>query len=71
MNEKPQIGRAPPPEAIAEAKQHPGSWVYEILGSYGPDEAVPPDAVHGAWKVDQDGQIVGDFIPNPNFREPS
>ena len=71
MNEKPQMGRVPPPRAIEEAKNNPGGWVYEIRGSYAPDEAVPPHAIVGAWKVDKDGRIVGDFIPNPNFREQS
>jgi hypothetical protein len=30
---------------------------------------VPPAAVVGAWKVDERGKIVGDFIPNPNYRK--
>lgn len=57
------------PEALkAEAKTRPGGWVYEIVGEYGPDDAVPPSAIRGAWKIDQDGEIVGDFLPNANFR---
>jgi hypothetical protein len=30
---------------IAEAKTRPGGWVYEIVGSFAPDEAVPPSAI--------------------------
>ena len=30
--------------------------------------AVPPTAIRGGWKVDDEGHVVGDFIPNPNFR---
>ena len=52
----------------AEAKTRPGGWVYEIVGDYGPDDAVPPTAIRGAWKVDQDGEIVGAFLPNVMFR---
>lgn len=63
--------RTPSPDAIAEAKQNPDGWVYEIRGSYGPRDAVPAHAIVGAWKVDGRGMIVGDFLPNPNFREPS
>lgn len=60
-----------PPEAlIAEAKATPGGYVYEIVGTFGPSDAVPPTAIRGAWKVDDGGNIVGDFIPNPNFTEP-
>jgi hypothetical protein len=57
----------PTPEATAEAKQNPGGWVYVIDGSYGPDEAVPPERIKGVWRVDDDGHITGEFIPNPQF----
>jgi hypothetical protein len=60
-----------PPELVAEAKTRPGGWVYEIIGDYGPDDAVPPTAIRGAWKVDDEGQIVGDFLPNPVFEPPA
>jgi hypothetical protein len=59
-----------PPALIAEAKTKPGGWVYEIVGNYGPDDAIPPTAIRGAWKVGDDGQILGDFLPNPEFEAP-
>ena len=52
---------------IQEAKLHPNGWVYRIQGKYGVNDAVPPEAIVGAWKVDGEGNIVGDFQPNPNF----
>lgn len=55
------------PALVEEAKKRPGGWVYEIVGDYSYDDAVPPTAIRGAWKVDDDGQIVGDFLPNPVF----
>jgi len=57
----------PAPEAVAEAKRHPNGWVYVIEGGFRPDEGVPPQAIRGAWKVDANGEIMGAFIPNPNF----
>lgn len=54
---------------IEEAKRNPGGWVYRIKGSYGPSEAVPPEAIVGAWKVDDDGSITAPFTPNPNFKK--
>ncbi len=51
----------------AEARANPGGWVYEIGGGYNAAEAAPPQAIRGAWKVDERGEIVGDFIPNPKF----
>ncbi len=57
----------PTPEARAEGKLNRGGWVYAIEGDYGPNDAVPPHVIKGAWKVDDDGELDGDFIPNPNF----
>ena len=59
----------PTEKARAAAKKNPGGWVYEIRGYYGPDDHVPAQAVVGAWKVDEQGEIVGEFVPNPNFNE--
>lgn len=58
----------PEPGERAEALKHPGGRVYRIKGTYDPDGAVPPEAIVGAWKVDEAGRIYGDFIPNPNFQ---
>jgi hypothetical protein len=55
----------PDPRAIEEARRQGNGHVYQIEGDYGTDEDVPPEAIVGAWKV-LDGEIVGDFIPNPN-----
>ena len=52
---------------VEEAKRHPNGWVYRIQGTYSSDDAVPPEVIIGAWKVDPEGKIVGDFVPNPNF----
>lgn len=60
--------RVPAERAIEEAKRNPGGWVYEIRDSYGDQDHVPPHAIVGAWKVGDDGKIVGEFIPNPNFK---
>jgi hypothetical protein len=57
----------PPPAAIAEAARHPGGWLYEIGGGLDPDAAAPPEAVVGAWRVSDEGKIVGAFIPNPDY----
>jgi hypothetical protein len=52
---------------IEEAKRHPDGWVYRIAGAFGPNDRIPPEAIVGAWKVDADGEIVGDFIRNKNY----
>lgn len=53
-----------------QAKVRPSFWVYKIVGNYGRDDAVPSEAIAGAWQVDAQGNIFGDFIPNPNYRGP-
>lgn len=54
------------PDLIEAAKKIPNGYVYKIDGQFGPNEAVPPEAIMGAWKVNEAGNIVGDFIPNAN-----
>jgi hypothetical protein len=62
-------------QARVEAKAHPSGRVYVIGGEYSNTEAVPPQVIRGAWKVDAHGNITGEFIPNPNydpkFRKPT
>ena len=57
----------PYPGEVEEAKKWPNAQVYRIKGHFRPEEAVPREAIVGCWKVDSEGKIVGDFIPNPNF----
>ncbi len=52
---------------LREAKRNPNGWIYRINGNYLPNEDVPATAIIGAWKVDINGNIIGNFIPNPNF----
>jgi hypothetical protein len=59
----------PTPQMIEEAKKNPNGWVYAIQGSFGPKDAVPPEAIAGAWKVSPEGKIVeGSFVANPKFK---
>lgn len=58
---------SPLPGEVAEARSNPGGWVYRIAGMFRSSETVPPEAVVGAWKVDDRGSIVGDFIANAKY----
>lgn len=57
----------PTKAAKEEALKYPNGYVYAIDESYGDSEEVPPQAIKGAWKVNEKGIITGDFIPNPNY----
>ena len=61
-------GRKPPPELIAEARLSPGGWVYEIDGEFGSKDAIPREAIRGAWAVDREGKLTGEYRDNPNYR---
>ena len=52
---------------IEEAKRTPNGWVYRIAGRFGPRDAVPPEAIVGAWRVDAQGNIVGAFVRNQKY----
>jgi hypothetical protein len=51
-----------------QAKANPDGWVYEIDWVYGENDYVPPEAIKGAWKVDNNGAITDEFEANSNYR---
>ena len=59
----------PPKEAIEEALKNPNGWVYVIDSEFNGKDEVPPQAIKGAWKVNEVGIIVGEFTPNPNYKK--
>ena len=61
MNEKPTT------EEIEEAKRYAGGWIYRISREFDNSETVPPEAVIGAWNVNENGTIIGEFKWNPNY----
>jgi hypothetical protein len=63
--------KQPSNEARARARACPGGYVYEIDSAFGPfSEAddIPPQAIVGAWKVSNAGDIRGGFVPNENYK---
>lgn len=67
VNGKTEAAITPFAEERSAAKQQPGGWLYRIAGDFPPSAAVPPEAICGAWKIDDDGNIVGEFMKNPNY----
>lgn len=61
--------KTPPKKAIEEALKYPNGWVYEIDSAFEKNENIPPQAIKGAWEVNEKGVIVGDFVPNPNYED--
>ncbi|MCD4501287.1 hypothetical protein [Chromobacterium vaccinii] len=56
------------PDVVQAALENPNGWVYKIEGEYGPAEYVPPEVIVGAWKVDENGNLTGEFMPNPKYQ---
>ncbi|MEU6895809.1 type VII secretion system-associated protein [Streptomyces sp. NPDC046557] len=52
----------------AEASRNPDSWVYAIDPFVDPAGRIPPYAIFGAWKVDEQGEITDQFTPNSKYR---
>ncbi len=59
----------PLPGELEEAKKVPNGWVYRISGNFKTSDRVPPEAIIGAWKVDSEGNITGDFRKNPVHKD--
>ena len=59
-----------PPEMIAEAREHPDGWVYEIDPRYDPNGRVPMKGIVRGWKVSPAGELTGEVWENPEY-EPS
>jgi hypothetical protein len=57
----------PDPEETNAAKLNPNGWVYRFSKKYSSTDYVPPEDIIGAWKVDNNGNIFGDFIENSKF----
>jgi hypothetical protein len=55
-------------DVVKAALENPNGWVYKIEGKFNPTEYVPPEAIVGAWKVNENGNLTGEFVPNPNFK---
>lgn len=60
------------PALRAAAAENPGGSVAEIDPSYidDPNGYVPPEAIRGAWVVDSNGQLTGEYQENPRHGVP-
>lgn len=56
------------PQMREAARAQRGGWVYAIDPEFDPNGQVPGWGVRGAYRVDDQGAIHGDFVPNPDYR---
>jgi hypothetical protein len=65
--ETPRVPHEPTAAMHAEAARNPNGWVYVLDGNFGPNDAVPPQRIVGAWKVDGSGKLTGEYKANHNY----
>lgn len=68
-----RMRRNPPrPTVTDEMRRHatdnPGTWLYAIAAGFDPMGEVPPEAIKGAYWVDESGQITDRYEPNRRYR---
>ena len=51
----------------AEARANPGTWIYAVDPGFEGSANVPPQGIVGAWRSDEEGQLSGEFTPNPSY----
>jgi hypothetical protein len=65
MDEKTAVRPDVSDEIRAAARQAGGGWLDEVAGDHAPP--VPLSAVRGAWKLDANGELTGEYVANPDF----
>jgi hypothetical protein len=50
------------------ARQAGGGWLDEVVGGH--QQPVPTSAIKGAWKLDPNGELTGEYVSNPDYRRP-
>ena len=56
-------------EKFCQVRLLANGWLYKVESEYQFSENVPPNAILGAWRLDSNGEIIGDFISNPNYKK--
>jgi hypothetical protein len=53
------------PEIVEAARQAGGGWLDEVVGNHTPP--VPLSAIKGAWRLNAEGELTGEYVANPNY----
>jgi len=63
-------GSEMPSDLFSGKARAPNGWMLVIEGEFAPGDALPSEAIRGAWAVDDHGRPIGRFQSNPRFRGP-
>jgi hypothetical protein len=53
------------PEIREAARAAGGGWLDEVVGTHKPP--VPERFIKGAWRLDANGELTGEYVPNPDY----
>jgi hypothetical protein len=56
-------------EIREQARLAGGGWLDEVVGTHDPAHPVPMTAIKGAWRLDENGELTGEYIANPGYYE--
>ena len=56
-----------PPEIVEQARLAGGGWLDEVVDWRQPGVQPPLEAIRGAWRLDADGRLTGEYVANPAF----
>jgi hypothetical protein len=45
-----------------------GGWLDEVVGDHEPP--VPGRFIKGSWRLGSDGELTGEYVPNPGYGRP-
>lgn len=68
MDEKTAVLPEVPTEIQEAARQAGGGWLDEVVTGHSSPGA--PAAVKGSWRLDANGELTGEYVPNPRFGQP-
>jgi hypothetical protein len=56
-------------EIREQARLAGGGWLDEVVGTHDPSRPVPMTAIKGAWRLDENGELTGEYVANPTYYE--
>lgn len=66
--DEPPVGAPQLPQALTDlARGAGGGWLDEVVGDHPSGLPVPMASVRGSWRLNADGLLTGEFVPNPHF----
>ncbi len=68
MSAELSVGAPQVPSELRElARRAGGGWMDEIVGNHDPAGEVPITAIKGAWRLDANGDLTGEYVHNPHY----